>query len=68
MKFSKLRYTEPKGTHTQTQEMCQSDLSFSDFLNGVNATPPTAVTALYVVDNAVPATHPTPPTTVAALL
>ena len=46
----------------------QSDLSFADFLNGVSATPPTADTALNVVDNAVPATQPTPPTTVAALL
>lgn len=46
----------------------QSDLSFWDFLKGVNATPPTADTAVYVVDKAVPANQPTPPTTVAALL
>ena len=55
-----------EGPCSDTQH--QSDLSFADFLNGVSATPPTADTALNVVDNAVPATQPTPPTTVAALL
>ena len=55
-------------TQVGEELLIQSALSFADFLNGVSATPPTADTAVYVVDNAVPATQPTPPTTVAALL
>lgn len=60
------KYRQPDKHRSDTR--FQSDLSFGDFRKGINATPLTADTAVYVVEKAVPATQPTPPTTEAALL